>query len=161
MRTTLADNMCDSAPYAAQFASLKAKPGTWLLSHRPIWAIGWKFTLNQTLQHALRSSDGRLPPGIEIVLSGHLHTFELLSFTDERAPQLVVGTGGTALDRRIKQELDRATVGGATVSYGRTEHRFGFLMIAPQKDGITATFIGPRGKARFKCALTPPNARCD
>ena len=33
-------------------------------------------------------------------------------------------------------------------------------MIAPQKDGITATFIGPRGKARFKCALTPPNARC-
>jgi hypothetical protein len=158
---TCANDACDSAPYAAQFASLKPKPGTWFLSHRPVWAIGRKFTLNQTLQQTLKSSDGRLPQGIELALSGHMHIFELLSFTDQRPPQLVVGTGGTALDKKINRDLDGMTVGGATVSYGRWERRFGFLMIAPQKDGSPATFVDPRGKARFKCALTPSTARCD
>lgn len=156
-----ADGVCNSAPYAAQFANLNPKPGTWLLSHRPIWAIGQKFALNRTLQQALQSSDGRLPSGIEFVLSGHLHTFELLSFADQRPPQLVVGTGGTVLDETIKQRLVGMTIGGATVSYARTEHRFGFLMIAPQKDGSMTAFIGSHGEERFKCALTPLAARCD
>jgi len=157
---TCTDDACDSAPYAAQFASLKPKPGTWFLSHRPVWGIGRDFTVNRTLQKALKSTDGRLPQGIELALSGHMHIFELLSFTD-RPPQLVVGTGGTALNKTIDRQLDGMTLGGATVSYGRTEHRFGFLMIAPEEDGSTAIFVDPRGKARFKCALTPSTARCD
>ncbi len=155
-----ANDACNSAPYAAQFASLTPKPGTWLLSHRPIWAIGRKFKLNQTLEQALASSDGRLPQGVELVLSGHLHIFELLSFADRRAPQLIVGTGGTLLDPKIDRRLEGVTVGGAKISYGLSEHRFGFLMTTPKKKGATATFVNDRGKTRFECKLTPSTARC-
>jgi Calcineurin-like phosphoesterase len=155
------NNACDSAPYAAEFARLTPKPGTWLLSHRPIWAIGQKFKLNQTLEQAVAASGGRLPHGIELVLSGHLHIFELLSFIDERPPQLVVGSGGTELDKKINRALDGTAIGDATVRHGRSEHRFGFLMITPQPGGSTATFFSPEGKPRFKCALTSTSVRCD
>lgn len=152
---------CDSARYAAQFASLKPARGTWFLSHRPVWGIGRTFTLNKTLQQALKASDGKLPKGIDLALSGHMHMFELLSFADRRAPQLIVGNGGTLLDHPIDHRLDGVTVGGAKVRYGRWAHRFGFLMIAPKKKSATATFINDRGKARFACTLTPSTARCD
>jgi hypothetical protein len=137
------------------------KPGTWLLSHRPIWAIGRKFKLNQTLEQALAPSDGKLPQGIELVLSGHLHIFELLSFTDQRPPQLVVGRGGTALDRKVSRNLDGQTIGGATVRHGRSERRFGFLMIRPQNGATTATFLSPRGAARLECTLPPSKTQCN
>ncbi len=155
------DNACDSAPYATQFKSLAPRPGAWLLSHRPIWAIGRKFNLNQTLQQALASSGGRLPPAIELVLSGHLHLFELLSFTDQRPLQLVVGNGGTTLDKKINRKLDGMAFGDTTVRYGRSVHHFGFAMIAPGEDGSTMTLIEPSGRQRMKCALTPTSARCD
>jgi hypothetical protein len=121
---------------------------------------GRNFTLNQTLQQALKASDGKLPKGIDLALSGHMHIFELLSFADRRAPQLIVGTGGTLLDPKIGRRLDGVTVGGAKVGYGRWEHRFGFLMIAPTKKSATATFVNDRGKASFECMLTPSTARC-
>jgi hypothetical protein len=155
------DNARDSAPYAAQFKSLAPRPGAWLLSHRPIWAIGRKFNLNQTLQQALASSGGRLPQGIELVLSGHLHLFELLSFTDQRPLQLVVGNGGTTLDKKINRKLDGMAFGDTTVRYGRSVHHFGFAMIAPGEDGSTMTLIEPSGRQRMKCALTPTSARCE
>jgi hypothetical protein len=158
---TCPDDACDSAPYAAQFASLQPKPGTWLLSHRPVWAIGRGFTLNRTLQQALKSSGGRLPRGIELVLSGHVHVFALLRFTDQRPPRVVSGAGGTSLDKKIERGLDGMKVGDATVNYGRSDDRFGFLMITLQEDGSTATFIAPSGKARFTCALAATTARCD
>lgn len=149
-------------PLCADFASLNPKPGTWFLSHRPIWGGGRGFATNQTLQQALaKALNGRLPAGIELALSGHLHILELLSFTDQRPPQLIVGTGGTALDKKIKHKLDGMTVGDATVSQGYAERRFGFLMIALQPGGSAATFISPKGKLGFKCAFTPTSARCD
>ena len=155
------DNACNSAPYAAQFKSLASKPGAWLLSHRPIWAIGRKFKLNQTLEQALAPLDGKLPQGIALVVSGHLHIFELLAFTDQRPPQLVVGSGGTALDKKVSRNLDGQTIGEATVRHGRSEHRFGFLMIRPQNDGTTAIFLSPRGEARLECTLPPSKTQCN
>jgi len=153
---------CVIGRFAADFASLNPKPGTWFLSHRPIWGVGRGFATNQTLQQALaKALNGRLPAGIELALSGHLHIFELLSFTDQRPPQLIVGTGGTALDKKINHKLDGMTVGDATVSQGYAERCFGFLMIALQPGGSAATFISPKGKLGFKCALTPTSARCD
>lgn len=157
-----ATHACDSAPYAAQFASFKPTPGTWFLTHRPIWGIGRNFTLNETLQRALaEGANGRLPAGIDLALSGHMHIFEALSFSDDRPPQLVVGTGGTALDRPVDRKLQGMTLGSATVGYGRSEHRFGFLMIAPNGARASARFIEPGGRTRFTCALMPIAAKCD
>jgi hypothetical protein len=46
-----------------------------------------------------------LPPSIKMIVSGHIHMFEALSFGDDnppRPPQLVVGTGGTSWGKSQK-----------------------------------------------------------
>ena len=128
------NDTCDSAPYAAEFAGLQPAPGSVFISHRPIWGIGRDFTLNRTLQQALGAWNGKLPDGIDLALAGHMHMFEILSFEDRRSPQLIVGTGGTKLDRTITRRLAGMTLGGATVSYGRAEREFGFIVLTPQPE---------------------------
>ena len=153
---------CDSAPYATQFASLRPAPGSLFVSHRPIWGIGRNFELNQTLQRALAEWEGKLPPGIDLALSGHMHMFEILSFEDGRSPQLIVGTGGTKLDRAIKRRLEGTKLGGTIVSHGRALREFGFIMLMPRQgaSGWTATFVTGTGQAKLACSITPAQARC-
>jgi calcineurin-like phosphoesterase family protein len=156
-------NGCDSARYANEFAGLKPAPGSIFVSHRPIWGIGQKFTLNQTLQQALAAWSGKLPDGIELALAGHMHMFEVLSFSDGRSPQLIVGTGGTKLDKRITRPLKGIQLGGATVSFGRAERDFGFVMLTPTQAGgadWNATFVSPTGQPKFACELKPTAVSC-
>src|SRR5262249_40440327 len=50
---------------------------------------------------------------IEMIVSGHVHMFEALSFADAtRPPQLVVGTGGVKLAKKPKKPDD---IGGVPV----------------------------------------------
>jgi Calcineurin-like phosphoesterase len=71
----------------------------WLVTHAPFNGLrvgkssGVKFD-NTILQKALGD---RLQPGIKMIVSGHIHLFEALSFSDGRLPQLVVGSAGTEL----------------------------------------------------------------
>src|SRR5262249_51182423 len=123
---------CDPSRYAAQFSAMRPKPGTWLLTHRPIWGFRpMGKTINASLQQALAAWNGKLPAGITLALAGHIHVAEVLSFADKRSPQFVLGTGGTMLAGKIKANLKGETIGGTTVSYGRADHRFGFAMLAP------------------------------
>jgi hypothetical protein len=156
------NGVCNSAPYAAQFASLKPAPGSWFVSHRPVWGIGRKFPLNATLQQALKAWNGKLPDGIDLALAGHMHTFEMLSFADKRSPQFVIGTGGTSLDKKIKQQLAGMKIGGTTVKYGRVENAWGFTMLTPHKNGTdwTLTFRTVKGKAKFACKVARAEVTC-
>jgi hypothetical protein len=72
---------CKSAPYVEQFSNMSPAVGTWLVTHRPIWGLKNKnVRLNATLQAALARWDSRLPPGFTLVLAGHIHLWEVLSF---------------------------------------------------------------------------------
>jgi hypothetical protein len=126
---------CDSGRYAEQFKAMRPAPNSWLLTHRPVWGFrSDRKTINATLQQALAGSDGKLPDGITLILAGHIHLAEVLSFADKRTPQCVLGTGGTLLARKIKRSLTGARIAGTTVSYGRTDHRFGFAILKPAAD---------------------------
>ena len=126
---------CDSGRYAEQFKAMRPAPNSWLLTHRPVWGFrSDRKTINATLQQALAGSDGKLPDGITLILAGHIHLAEVLSFADKRTPQFVLGTGGTLLARKIKRSLTGARIAGTTVSYGRTDHRFGFAILKPAAD---------------------------
>jgi hypothetical protein len=77
---------CDPASYAAQFAAMKPKSGTWLLTHRPVWGFGpRRRILNATLQEALANWSGNLPEGMALALAGHIHVVEVLSFPTSAA----------------------------------------------------------------------------
>jgi hypothetical protein len=151
---------CDSTGYAAQFASLKPAPGSWFISHRPVWGIGGNFAITPVLQRALQAWGGRLPDGIDLALAGHMHVFEMLSFTDKRSPIFIVGTGGTALDASFRRKLAGMTIGGATVRYSRVDPEFGFALMTPNKNDWTLRFITAKGRAKFSCRVKPTEARC-
>lgn len=163
---------CESAPYAAQFAAMKPGAGTWLVSHRPIWGftnskdknsgqrkLGIR---NMTLQAALAQWNGRPPKGIDLVLSGHIHLWEALSFADGRSPQFVLGAGSTELAHKITEDLVGQPVGGATVAAATTEHHFGYTIFAPSKQGKhwDATFFDTAGKAKLTCKVEPAKVTC-
>ena len=163
---------CNSAPYAAQLATMKPAAATWLVTHRPIWGftnskdkktgkrkLGIR---NMTLQAALAQRKGMPPAGITLVLSGHIHLWEALSFADQRSPQFVLGSGSTELAHKITEKLKGAKIGGTTVAAATTDHHFGYTMFVPSKGGghWNATLYDTAGKARIACKVTATKATC-
>jgi len=137
-------------------------PGSWLLTHRPVWGFRpHGQTINATLQQGLAGAGGKLPDGIALALAGHIHVAEVLSFADKRSPQFVLGTGGTLLAGKIKHDLSGENIAGMTVSYGRSDHRFGFALFKPATLGGTATFHDAGGKSLFRCELGAGEVACD
>jgi hypothetical protein len=143
-------NACDELPnftdlYAGQLAGVAARldgAPAWLISHRPIWGVegtaaGPPFgcdgpgsgpatsyaVLNRTLQCAFASEPGAaLLPKLDLLLAGHLHRFEWLSFAPGagRPPTLVVGNSGVQADTapprgRFEQTIDGAAASGFSV----------------------------------------------
>jgi hypothetical protein len=153
---------CDSDPYAAEFTGMRPAPGSWLLTHRPVWGFrSHRKTINATLQQALAAFDGALPDGIALALAGHIHVAEVLSFADKRAPQFILGTGGTLLAGKIKDDLSGKKIAGTRVSFGRSDHRFGFALIEPAAQRFTATFRDSAGNELFACKLKPGKVACN
>lgn len=101
----------------------------------------------------------RAPGPVSMVLSGHSHAFQL--FAPQRQwpaipLQLVVGTGGDALDPypRLKTQaapLPAEVYGVAGELWSRQE--FGFVMLTGANTGWTATFYGVDGTAKLVCEL--------
>jgi len=131
--------------FATQLAALAENRPVWLLSHKPFWAFGTRgpaqggevlFRTNPTLQAAVRQG---LPDGIELVLSGHLHTTELLAFTQGKPHQFVVGNGGALLDPPLATELVGLDIADRTVSQAETLTGFGYVTLERREEGWTVT----------------------
>ena len=95
----------------------------WLLTHSPFNAVRRDKTtgenkVDNTIQQ--EAVGDILSPGIAMVISGHIHIFEALTFgqtNPERRPQLVVGTGGDKLAKKPEKPIvvDGVTVDGALI----------------------------------------------
>jgi hypothetical protein len=156
------------AIYRAQFARVAelAGPNTWLVHHRPLWAIGQDpreagpaglYRTNPTLQAA---SDNRLPAGIQLVLSGHIHIWEALTFADGRPPQIVAGNAGTSLDPLLTVSLAGLDVGATTVATGSARHEWGFMTLEQVDTGWLATLRDVDGVALLACTLAARDLAC-
>jgi hypothetical protein len=122
-----------AALYAKQLASLPAHaPGAWLADHHPFWGLrtdgakGKPAPVSPTLEEAW---DRAAPTGISLVLSGHVHLFELLSYDTARPVQLVAGDGGTALATPLANSVKGMAVRGAMVLAGDSQHQFGYTLL--------------------------------
>jgi hypothetical protein len=154
---------CKSGPYVEQFSNMNPAPGTWLVTHRPIWGLKNKnVTLNATLQGALGRWQGKLPPGFALALAGHIHLWEVLTFDDQRSPQFVLGNSGTSLAHKIKQPLAGQKIGNAKVSFGRSEHEWGYTLFrrSPDAANWTATYYGINGDTKFSCRVLATAVSC-
>jgi hypothetical protein len=155
----------NSDPYVSQFGALRAMAGSnaWLLAHKPMWGLlpdssGASVTvLNPTLQAASGKS---LPPGVRLVLTGHIHLAEVLGFAGVRPPQIVAGISGTLLLPQITAPLVGMDVVGERLATATTLARHGFFTFTPRPWGWAATIRDVDGKAMARCRLRGRSAAC-
>jgi predicted phosphodiesterase len=139
----------------------------WLVSHRPVWAAkagtkgdrGELRTLNETLQKAWAAAP---MAGVDFIVAGHTHLFELLSFKQPLPPQAVIGNGGTDLAHQIKAKLAGQTIGTATVANGDTVDDFGYALIEPRGkgDGWSLKLHDSKGNKTLTCTIAKGATNC-
>ena len=152
------------AALAEQISNLGHNPA-WLLSHKPLWAFGSRgqppgrntlFRTNPTLQAAVQQ---RFPQGIELVLSGHIHTLEFLAFAQGKPHQFVVGNGGALLDPPLATELVGLDIDDRTVSHAEILTGFGYVTLEQGKAGWKVTPRDAAGLPR-PCRFRSPGVSC-
>ena len=158
-------NAGQAEAYRLQYAALaKLAPGPiWVLQHRPIWSTGGTvaglaFGDNKTLAAAAATA---LPSQVQLILSGHHHIFQVLSYVQDLPLQIVAGHGGNTLN--LGQSADPAgwIINGVTVRAGT--HRtgqFGFSMLELQSDGWVVTNFDQDGRSVEYCGLAGRQAAC-
>ena len=148
------------AAYVPQFTKLAqlAGPNAWLLTHRPMWAIRSNANSNIVLQAA---SQNVLPAGVQVVLSGHTHTFQTFTFSPTRAPQLVIGNSGDSLAANPTVPIVGFVLGNATVTQGTSLAGFGFSTMNPAGGGAwNITAFDANGTIVDTCTLKSPVITC-
>ena len=156
-----------SKDISAQYARLADTTGApiWMLQHRPIWSAGGTvaglpFGDNKTLAAAARNV---LPAQVQLILSGHHHIFQVLSYVENLPVQIVVGHGGDYLNPGRSVDPAGWVINGVTIKHG-IHHvaQFGFAMM--EADAATGrwavTNFDVAGVALQRCALDGRNAKC-
>jgi hypothetical protein len=154
--------------FAEQFSKLgiEAEENAWLLSHRPIWGLlpgdsadAKPKVFNATLQQAARNT---LPFGVQLVLTGHVHLAEVLSFSGPRPAQMIAGISGTLLLPQIDQNVVGMDVDGVPLAAATIRSEHGFITFEHQQNGWTATIRDVEGKPQTngQCHLKERAAIC-
>lgn len=163
-------NACDAfAPnktttiYKKQFETVSGfiaqDKQNWFITHRPMWGIK-KFqadndeveTITDTLQQAVSNS---LPEGIDLLLAGHMHIYQALTFEgDEMPPQLVVGNSGVKLAnaKNIPATIPKVTLpGGIDLSNGMVIKKHGYMIMELDGEGWKGKLKSKKGKILAEC----------
>ena len=149
--------------YAAQLAGLLAAAPShaWLLTHRPIWALAQGeiagANVNATEQGAIQ---GQVPPGLDLVVSGHLHDFTSYEFGPDRPAQLLVGDSGDTMLELGKTPLTGAEIDGMRVVSGFGLKRFGFFVMEATAGGWDGSLYGSDDAVLAHCRLRGRSLEC-
>lgn len=151
------------AAYAAQLvpALAKAPPRSWLVTHRPVWAMAQAdlagLTGNQTVQGAIRD---HVPDNLDLVLSGHLHDFISYEFGPARPAQLIVGTGGDTLLRLTTTPIVGSEIDGLPVRRGFADERFSYFVMERNGEGWDGTLYGVDDAILARCHIAGRSLDC-
>ncbi|WP_444995482.1 metallophosphoesterase [Aliikangiella sp. IMCC44359] len=172
-------NACDSysnSPFTAiyekvfkEVESLVSNKTTWLMGHRPIWGVTAFYDsgsvgctskkqygcVNQMMQAAIgKLANKALPNAVKLVLAGHMHRFQSVSFNSlKRPPQLVIGSSGVALDSSppdgaFTSQIDSLKANVLTTnnflqSKGNKYSAFGYLTMELKNKQWKAQLVNP------------------
>ena len=151
--------------YREQLQTLltNAPSHSWLLTHRPIWALAQYAqvkpgeTLNATEQAAIR---GLVPSGLDMVLSGHVHDFTSYDFGPSRPAQLVVGEGGDANDAISQRVGPGIDIDGVKLRRAFATPEYGYVVLHRVSQGWTATVYGLTDDVLARCRLHGRDVAC-
>ncbi len=163
----------DEHPSAADVARARADIATapfskdapaWLVSHHPPFGVEANLKRKGELRApgaSLRAASDLLPRSLELILSGHIHLYELVKL--EHGPvQAVAGTGGTELDPEPELTVERVAAAlGVPVSFARARASFGYLLLEREADGVwVADLRDENGSCALRCRLEASGPRC-
>ena len=135
----------------------------WMLTHRPAWSVkkdgDGLSVLNAVLQSAW---DRARPQGVDLLLAGHTHVFELIGFTKEsgHATQLIIGNSGTKLAPKIKFDAKSTNVKRASIQDFRNLQDFGFTTLTPEMNTWRVDAHDKAGTVQYSCTLPFTGTRC-
>ena len=147
--------------YAKELSSITAK-NAWLVDHHPFWAMrmGSTGTAIEETDNLRLAYDKADPKGIDMVLSGHTHVFELLTYGTKRPLQIVAGDAGTKLEKGVPNHFSNATVYGMMVEQSDNEDDFGYTLLSKTSTGWTLSLRDPKSKQLLNCAIQNGQAKC-
>lgn len=116
-------------------------------------------SLNQTLQKTITP---KILSELNLVMSGHFHNFEALSFGGVVPPQLIVGNSATQLEANITSVLNGILVEKSAVTNSKFLHDFGYMILSENEDkSWTATEYSILGNPLFACQIRGRNIICN
>jgi hypothetical protein len=154
--------------YADEIGDIAKLPApVWFVHHRPTWAamsgplgipIGGNLTLIEASRIAVSQGLPPMPRSVELMLSGHIHTFESINFSQDVPPQIVAGNGGDDLNVTPRNLRGSQFIGhsGITVADGLSVGGFGFLVMTRAPDGWTIDLYDPAAQPKGQCHFTAP-----
>ena len=105
-----------------------------------------------------------LPPGVELLVSGHIHTFEAINYAGGSPPQLVVGNGGDNLDTTPLNLHGTIFQGhsGVGVKDGLSVRGFGFMTMTrtPGSEGWAIQLYDSAGTPGLQCQFAMGRVAC-
>ncbi len=154
------------------FALAARRPNTFFMNHHPVLAFApnpakpdTPFRSNEALQSVLASLQPTVlfPPNVQALLAGHVHLFQVVSFSTGQPAQFVSGNGGDIVDTPLPLPLPAGTppAPGAVVAGTVATNRFGFMTIERAAAGWRMIAHDARGAPMTSCALFQRRATCD
>jgi hypothetical protein len=133
--------------YTAKFDIVRqlAGPNAWLLHHHPLWGVNAATEVNVTMQAAANNT---LPEGVKLDLAGHVHSFQALSFSPARSPQMVVGNGGDNLVQFGSRPIVGVTIAGGSVSNAHCVQPLWLHHLRAVRDRLDSHATGRKRPAR-------------
>ena len=154
------------------FALSAQRPNTFFMNHHQVLAFAPNpakpeapFPGNGALQSVLGSLQPTVlfPPNVKALLAGHVHLFEVVSFSTPQPAQFVSGNGGDWIDTPLPSPLPAGTtpMPGAVIASLVATNRFGFMTI--ERDGARWRMVAhdARGAPMISCTLFERRATCD
>jgi hypothetical protein len=155
--------------YVQEYRSIFAQGfhSGWVLTHRPIWGFRSQASVTSPLNAALEAAwekAGVKRSDVSLVIAGHIHLFELLSFQPaaQLPPQLIIGNSGTQLATPLPADLDGARIANKIVARGEsfTSVSYGLLTREPSSWHLQMRSQTSDGKADCELQLKAGTASC-
>jgi predicted phosphodiesterase len=150
------------AAYSSQLASLHAS-NAWLVAHHPFWGVRAGGANQPPLPQTItlqQAWDKASPKGIDVVLSGHTHLFEVLSYGSIRPLQIVAGDGGTNLADPVPNQVNGMDVHGAMVAESETRKAFGYTELIRRGGSWEMQLTNLDQRAIVTCKIEGRDAKC-
>jgi predicted phosphodiesterase len=139
----------------------------WLLTHSPFYGIrrdkkSGESKIDNTIE--ADAIGGKLSPNMQMIVSGHIHMFESLSFertnslsNSQSPPQLVVGTGG---DKLAKKPGELGELAGQRIAHALIVKNFAYMILDRDGANWKGTLFDEDGVRLAHCDLSNRDLIC-